>query len=349
MTNRPNPIDAGNSDRIWAPLALFIYKRPEHTRQMIASLQDCEGFAQSPIYVFADGPKQPEDVPSCREARAEARRLLGRDAIYLERDVNIGIEDSLIAGVTDLCDRHGLAVVIEEDLIVSPHFLKFLNTGLRRYEDEPRVMQVCGYMYDVPQFNQRTDAFFLPMTSSLGWATWKRAWDQFDREATNWRVRLRDEQDRKRFDLDGQFNYSRMLSRHMNSGNPAWDIRWYYSVFSAGGFALFPPRTLVFHAGFDGTGTHDRFAMPAHQAALETKAIFDMPGQVAVASDAGLVFEAAGKFRPSSTMRKAVALAKFVVRRVGQANVAALWSRPRRRTEAESGNRGGGTPTGGTG
>jgi hypothetical protein len=307
----------------WAPIALFIFRRPEHTRRTILSLQDCEGFADSQVYVFADGPRQPGDVAAVHAARFEARRLLGEKAVFVERAENLGVDESIIAGATQLCDQYGKVVVIEDDLVFSPNFLKFLNLGLHRYEHEPRVMQVCGYMFDVPQFQQRNEAIFLPMTSSLGWATWKRAWDHFDPEATGWRARLDNVAEAKRFDLDGQFRYARMLSHHMRSTTPAWDIRWYYTVFSRDGLAMFPPRTLVLHTGFDGTGTHDRFAMPVHQAQLDMRATFELPDQVAEEPDKGLVFEAVANFRPSSILRKSVAVTRFVLRRVGGPRLAA--------------------------
>jgi len=336
--------DLDTSDETWAPLALFIYKRPDHTRRMITSLQGCEGFAMSPIYVFADGPRDAQDTPAIHEARAEARRLLGDNAVYLERDANLGVEDSIISGVSQLCGQYGRVIVLEDDLVFSPHFLQFLNMGLKRYRNEPRVMQVGGYMYDVPQFRERSEAILLPMTSSLGWATWKRAWDQFDPDATGWRDRLLDERDRRRFDLDGHFKYARMLAHHMKSGVPAWDIRWYYTVFSKDGLVLYPPRTLVVHTGFDGTGTHDRFSLPVHQADLEMDATFDLPSRVAEDPDKDLVFKAVERFRPSSALRKAIAVAKYVLR-AGVLKVTAhgLGSRP----DTKDGSRRDGTPIGG--
>lgn len=303
--------------RQWAPIALFIFKRPAHTLRVIESLRACQGFAESPVFVFADGPRGPEDVPDIRDTRAEARRLLGENAVYVERGTNLGVDRSIIAGVTQLCDRFGRVVVVEEDLQVSPYFLAFLNAGLQRYEDQPQVMQVCGYMYDVPQFRQRNEALLLPMTSSLGWATWKRAWDQFDPKATGWRERLSDDQQRRRFDLDGNLKYAKMLARHMTMPIPAWDIRWYYSVFALGGLVLFPPRTLVVHQ-YDGTGTHDRFSLPVHQAPLETNATFDLADVAAEGPAKEQVFVAAHKYRPSSRLDKSLALLRYVFRRLGR-------------------------------
>ena len=293
--------------------------------------------------MYADGPRRPEDVVGVRAARAEARRLLGDQATFVERETNLGMQDSLIACVTQLCDRYGRVVVIEEDLELAPSFLRFMNLGLARYERELRVMQVCGYMFDVPQFRDRDEAILLPMTNSLGWATWKRAWDKFDPEATRWQQLLRDPGERRRFNLDGHFPYAKMLAHHMRSKRPAWDIRWYYSVFSADGLALYPPRTLVVHTGFDGSGSHDRFSLPVHQAELELNAEFAFPDAVIESPDKTWVFEAIERFRPASTFRKAMALATYVLRRAGVGN------RPVENQTASSDDRtqGDGTPAGG--
>ena len=301
----------------WAPIALFIFRRPDHAERMIASVRACIGFADSPVFVFADGPARPRDIPAVMETRAVARRMLGESATFLERETNLGIDQSVIAGVTQVCDRFGMVVVVEDDLVVSPLFLHFLNRGLQRYEGEPRVMQVSGHMFDVPSLRLQDEAMFLPMTTSWGWATWKRAWDLFDPSADGWRARLDDEPARRRFDLDGHYAYSTMLAQQMRRAVGAWDIRWYYTVFARDGLALFPPRTLVVNVGFDGSGTHDRLALPAVQAHLETSVPFQLPADVEESRQKTQVFEAVGAFRPSSTPRKAIAYARRALRRVG--------------------------------
>jgi hypothetical protein len=299
----------------WAPIALFIYKRPTHTRRMIEHLQRCAGFDESPVYVFADGPRHPRDIPDIRETRSVARRLLGDHAVFAERDANMGVDRSIISGVTELCERHGSVVVVEDDLIMSPYFLEFLNTGLRRYESEPRVMQVCAYMFDVPALLDSGDAIFLPMTSSWGWATWKRAWDLYDPAAVGWAKRLSDKRERRRFDLDGNFDYTRMLSRQMRKAVPAWDIRWYYSMFVRDGVAVYPPHTLVLNGGFDGTGTHSRLSRPVRQAKLEEQVAFGFPTRVAESPAKDGVFEAIDSFRSKSPPQRLRLAAMAVLRR----------------------------------
>ncbi len=292
----------------WAPIGLFIYKRPEHARRTIQSLQACDGVDLSPIYVFADGPKPAADAQAVQATRAIAHELLGSRATFIEQPANRGLANSIIAGTTELCDRHGTAIVVEDDLVLAPSFLQFLNAGLQRFRDEPRVMQVSGHMFDVPALTHQREALFLPMTTSWGWATWKRAWDLFDPAATGWRERLADKAEARRFNLDGRYDYLRMLKRQMRGEIDSWAIRWYYSVFVHDGLALFPPRTLVSNEGLDGSGTHGRLTFAQHHPQIDQASAFDLPTEVAESRDEARVFNAIGEFGPSPVRQRVSAL-----------------------------------------
>jgi hypothetical protein len=102
----------------------------------------------------------------------------------------------------------------------------------------------------------KPDAFFMPLTSTWGWATWQRAWKIFDWNATGSEEMLRNARERKRFDLDGAYPYSLMLENRLAGENDSWGILWCWAVFKAGGLVLHPRESLVWNGGFDGTGTH---------------------------------------------------------------------------------------------
>jgi hypothetical protein len=179
-------------------------------------------------------------------------------------------------------------------------------------------------MFDVPSLADSQEALFLPMTTSWGWATWKRAWDQFDPSASGWRERLVGA-DARRFDLGGRYDYRRMLERQMNGRVDSWAIRWYYSVFAKGGLVLYPPRTLVVNGGFDGTGTHSRLSLPVRQAQLGDGAAFGFPAHTAECPEKERVFEsAAAAGHPG--WHKSIAVAKLTLRRLGRMRVAAHWT-----------------------
>lgn len=241
-----------------APVALFIYRRPEHLRRTLASLLECAGFDQSPVYVFADGARGRVDADEVAAARAVASEMLGERPEYHLSPVNRGLSASILGGVAQVLERHDRVVVLEDDMELSPGFLRHVNAALARFADEPRVMQVSGHLFDVPAFAGRDSALLLPMTTSWGWATWRRAWRHFDSQAQGWQQLARDRDLRRRFNLGGVYDYATMLERQMHGIGDSWAIRWHWSVFHADGLTVFPPVSMVRNTGMDGSGTHGR-------------------------------------------------------------------------------------------
>jgi hypothetical protein len=239
-----------------APIALFVFRRSEHLRQSIESLLCCPEAARSPIFVFADGPRGPQDDAAVQATRRVAQDLLGARAVYHFNDVNLGLSQSIISGVTQLVNQFGRVIVLEDDLILNPEFLGFMNSALQKYADQPQVFQVSGHMFDVPELAKHSNAVFLPITTSWGWATWQRAWQHFDPVATGWQQLAGDAALRRRFNMRGCYDYVTMLERQMQGLRDSWAIRWYWTVFKAQGMTAFPPATLVSNSGQDGSGTH---------------------------------------------------------------------------------------------
>ena len=241
---------------IYAPIALFVYKRPEHTRQTLESLMQCPEFADSPLYVFCDGAKKEKDQEKVMQTREVVRSLVGAKAEIIESSTNRGLANSIISGVTKLCDEYERVVVVEDDLVVTPQFLGFLNAALEKYQNEPSVMHVTGYMYPILELKNRTDALFLPFISSWGWGTWRRAWNYLDIQANGWEILKKDKDLRHRFNLDGSYDFFDMLQMQINGEIDSWAIRWYWSIFQRKGYAVYPPISHVSNIGFDSSGTH---------------------------------------------------------------------------------------------
>lgn len=241
-----------------APIAVFAYRRTDHLSKTLDALERCAEFSRSPVFVFSDGAKSEAGAADVAAVRALVRARLRPNMSLVEAPANRGLANSICRAVTDLCDRYGRVIVIEDDLVVSPHALAWLNAGLDRYRDDEHVFQISAHQFDIPEFAARKDGLFLHLTTSWGWATWKRAWDRFDPHAEGWEKLKSDRALRQRFDVGGQ-HYSEMLRRQMEGRLDSWAIRWWWTVFKADGISLFPPRSLVQNIGFDETATHFRF------------------------------------------------------------------------------------------
>ena len=240
----------------FAPIALFAYNRPTHMRRAVESLLANELAPVSNLYIFSDGPKGPAQDAPVGDVRRYSRSVSGfRSVTVVERATNLGLANSIIDGTTRLTKELGSVIVLEDDLVVSPRFLEYMNRALERYQDDDTAMQVSGYMYPV-DVGAEADAFFMPFTTSWGWATWERAWQHFDAEMKGFDALVEDRHLRDRFNLGGAYDYFDLLKRQRRGSIDSWAIRWYLSVFIRGGLTLYPARTLVQNIGFDGSGTH---------------------------------------------------------------------------------------------
>lgn len=247
----------------FAPVAVFAFQRPDHTARLLASLAANRESSSSRVYVYCDGPRSAADRDLVRRTREVVRTSGLKHLEIIERPENIGLAANVIDGVTRACNDHGRVVVLEDDLVVSTTFLRYMNDALDRYADEPRVYHVSGFQYPV-RLDTTDDAVFLPFISSWGWATWARAWRCFDATAAEHARVLSDRATRRRFDLDGNYTFSRMLAQHLRGRNNSWAIRWYLSVFVRDGLALFPRMSLVENRGFGDDGTHCQGRAPKH-------------------------------------------------------------------------------------
>jgi len=238
------------------PLALFAYNRPLHTQRCLQALDACFRIEECSIHIFCDGPKTAEGISEVAATRRVVETWVeSHQAEVVTRETNLGLAHSIVAGVSQLCQEFGRVIVVEDDLVVSPDFLDYMLQGLDRYQDEAKVYQISGFMYplDLPPV---PDVFFLPFITTWGWGTWTRAWQIFDWNVAMALPMLSEPDQRRRFDLDGSYPYTEMLYRRLKGRNDSWGILWYAAVFSAGGLALHPRRSLVWNGGFDNSGIH---------------------------------------------------------------------------------------------
>ena len=275
----------------YAPIALFVYNRPAHTRQTVAALQKNTLARDSDLFVFSDAPKTKEASAAVRKVRDYIATIDGfKTVTILEQGENLGLARSIVKGVTQLTEERARAIVLEDDLATSPHFLEYMNAALDRYEGEDRVMQIAGYMYPAePRI--REDALFLPFISSWGWATWRRAWRHFGWRDEDFAKVLADPATTMRFDLNGHYMFSRILRAQQQRKVDSWAIYWYLTVFLRSGLSLFPRKTLVHNLGFDGTGVNC-FISKIDQGDLDSNfRVTDLPNLIDVSPEAGDVIK----------------------------------------------------------
>ena len=166
----------------------------------------------------------------------------------------MGLAANIIDGVTQVVNEYGRIIVLEDDLLTSPYFLKYMNEALTMYEHADEVISVHGYVYPVKKL--LPENFFLIHTDSLGWGTWKDKWVYFNPNGEELLRQLTQKKLLRQFNFDGSYDFVKMLRRQIKGENNSWAIRWYASAFLNNKLSLYPGRSLIFHNGSDGSGTN---------------------------------------------------------------------------------------------
>lgn len=238
-----------------APIALFTYNRLRHTQETIAALQKNNLAAESGLFIFSDGPKSAADEPKVGEVREYLGSLTGfRNVTVIERKRNLGLAQSIITGVAEIVNKYGRIIVLEDDMVTSPYFLKFMNDALELYRDEERVISIHGYIYPIK--TQLPETFFIIDTGCWGWATWKRGWALFEPDGKKLIQAIEERNLSKKFDINGSYGFTKMLRDQTKGRNNSWAIRWQASAFLKDKLTLFPGSSLVRNIGHDTSGAH---------------------------------------------------------------------------------------------
>lgn len=239
---------------IFAPIALFVYNRPWHTYKTVQALKRNSFADQSELFIISDAPKNDAATEKVLKVRNYLKTITGfKKVSIIERTNNFGVDKSIISGVTEIIDTYGKIIVLEDDLVTSPHFLRFMNEGLELYENEERVISIGGYMYPLDKL---PEIFFLPGTYWWGWGTWKREWDLFEEDGRKLLKELKERNLEHKFDMNMGVHCVGMLEDQIAGRTDAWDVRWQASAVLNNKISLFPGTSLVFNIGTDGTGVH---------------------------------------------------------------------------------------------
>lgn len=256
-----------------SPVAVFAYNRPHHLQCTLDALNDNKLLKESELFVFLDGAKNNRDKEKVDESRIVLENFKERSHFksveIAASNINKGLANSIISGVSAVLDNYETVIVLEDDLVVSSDFLQYMNDCLIFYKEDERVGAISGYTpnFAVPS-TYRHDLFLSKRGNSWGWATWRDVWKETDWEVSDFETFSKDRRRKKEFAAT-QYCAVEMLCEQMEGKIDSWAIRWDYSFFVRGLYTLYPIKTKVVNIGLDGSGTHgvneDQKAMTAYE------------------------------------------------------------------------------------
>jgi hypothetical protein len=240
-----------------SPIVLFTYRRvPKET---IKSLLQNKLAKKSELYIFSDGYKSEVDRKDVIEVRKYLKSIKGFGSVeVIEAEVNKGLANSIISGVSEVIHKYGKVIVLEDDLIVSTDFLEYMNEALEFNKDDERIWSISGYSPKLLCLEDyEKDLYLSPRGSSWGWATWKDRWDSVDWDVKDFEKLKQDKQMRSQFEQAGNDMY-KMLELQMLGKIDSWAIRWCFSQFLQNKYTVYPVKSKIVNNGFsDSLGTHN--------------------------------------------------------------------------------------------
>jgi hypothetical protein len=232
---------------------LFVYNRPDHTAKTIQALQQNRLAADSELFIYADAAKN----DAAQEQVDEVRELISNTSGFkkvtvIKQEKNIGLANSIISGVTEIVNKYGKIIVLEDDIVTSIYFLQFMNESLGFYRNNNLIHSVsgCNYPTELEKLNQET--YFLRIPLCWGWATWKDRWDHFDKNLEEVMSTPKDIVEYMNF--NNTHDYFSQAIRNYKGDLNTWFIFWYLLSAKNKTLTLFPKKTLVNNIGHDGSG-----------------------------------------------------------------------------------------------
>lgn len=237
------------------PIVIFAFNRPDSLSRMIESLQTNSGWENHEIFVFVDGPRNEEEKQRVDKVVEIAKGLTKNVVASTE---NKGLGPSIINGVTEVINKCGKAIVLEDDLVLMPGFLSYMDDALDKYESDSRIFAICGYGLKIERpKNYKSDVYLGIRASSWGWGTWADRWNSVDWNVSDWEQLKSTPKLQKAFNRGGSDMYG-MLKDYVEGRNRSWAIRFCYSQHKQGKYSVHPFDSLVSHEGYGQDATNCR-------------------------------------------------------------------------------------------
>lgn len=237
-----------------APIVVFTYNRPRHTQETIEALKKNIYANESELFIFSDGGKDEDSWQQVEQVRKYLKTINGfKKVAIIESSFNKGLANSIIFGANKMFEDFERIIVLEDDILTSKYFLKYMNEALDMYQNENQVACISAYTYPIKNWEE---TFFIKGIDCQGWATWKRGWDLFEKDGQKLLDEIKSKHLEKEFNFNNSYPFLQMLQDQIDGRNSSWAVRWLASAFLNDKLCLYPAKSLVHNIGFDNSGVH---------------------------------------------------------------------------------------------
>lgn len=243
--------------QLTTPVAFIIFNRPDTTERVFAEIARSR---PQKLLVVGDGPRA--NRPGEAEKVAACRAIINRvdwpcEVLTNYSEINLGCKVRVSSGLDWVFAQVPEAIILEDDCLPHPTFFRFCQELLERYRDDERIGMISGDNFQFGKFVSDDSYYFSKYAHIWGWATWRRAWINYDVNANIWPKYKKegwldvfcDNIGEKAYWLNA---FSGVYEGRINT----WDYQWSLTCFSQGHISIMPNRNLVSNIGFGKDATH---------------------------------------------------------------------------------------------
>ena len=239
------------------PVVLFAFNRPDYTLRTLTAIKD---IYPDRLYVVLDGPRpsHPRDLDLCGEVYQIIQTYKSSRHILINSSpVNLGLRERITSGLNWVFSLETQAIILEDDCIPSASFFYFCSEMLFKYSDNYSVSSISGSCFQRLTRMPAQSYYFSKYSHCWGWATWRRAWVDFDPSIPFWPSYRSTANFKKLHPLTRERNYWRRVFDSVYSKNPnSWAYPWTLFNWYMNRFSIIPYTNLVSNVGFDSAATH---------------------------------------------------------------------------------------------
>lgn len=247
--------------KLHTPVLFLVFNRLDTTKQVFEAIRQ----AKSPrLYIAADGHRtdhngEAEKVQAVRDYVMESIDW-NCEVKTLFRKKNLGCRDAVSSAIDWFFEYESEGIILEDDCLADLSFFRYCEELLLLYRDDERIMAISGNYFHGDAYQPKHSYFFSRYPHCWGWATWRRAWEYYDRDMTQW-PEMRDSEwllTVGNGSRDFQRYWNRIFDTAYAKKVDSWAYRWTFSCWSQSGLTILPARNLVRNIGFGENATHTR-------------------------------------------------------------------------------------------
>lgn len=237
------------------PVALLVFNRPALTRNVFRVISQVK---PKQLLVVADGPRSSEEATKCAATRAVVEQVdWDCDVLTNYSDVNLGCKRRVSSGLDWVFDQCEEAIILEDDCLPDATFFPYCEELLSTYRDVQSMMHIGGANFQFGIKRDQASYYFSRFAHVWGWASWRRAWRNYDVSMDEWPTLRAEGWLRSLWEDPRAVTYWTNVFDAVHAGRiDTWDYQWLFAVWKNNGLAAVPQVNLVSNLGFGPGATH---------------------------------------------------------------------------------------------